>query len=1004
MMSEKNNNQNIGESAIARVKKRSMLKRQRLAIIVLSAVMVLLVASVFAVNYLIGIYVYPDADGTDYHIKKVDGEYALCYKNGDILDRSPDGYYITDLGTEIQIDPDTGAYSVVYRVDLDGTEALSYGTYVLMFKQLTYDAASTNDASRIIKSIEVHNSYNSYSFVRETNNYFNFTAEGYDQKIPYNTQSFAQLAVSCGYTVTSVRLENPILLSDGKIDYAEYGLADERRTRTETDENGNEVEVEYDYTPAWYVITTMSGDVHKVYIGDLTVTGDGYYAKYEGRDKIYVLSSGGFKDLMLGRIEKFISPQIVTASKQNDYFDVRDFRIFDSINHDGIIADFTSDIENGSLDIDFDNLEAEINKHYGNYLEKNSHTICHVTYENTIMRQGTLYAYAPYKSHIEKADGYQINSDTIDEALYALYDTSFTEVVKFNPSKEDLDAYGLYRPMYMILFYHRTTDSEGNNVEVENQIYVSEKNADGVFFAYSPGFNMIVGVNESSFGFLEYEELSWYENSYIRADISFIEEITIESPDVSVSFRIDDSVTKYMSYSERYGSTIKEGETVYEIAKNGNKYQLLTDGKAVKSVYEGDFLVTPLPYTPGVPEGEGYLFYETNLADTNGDKENDTVTWHIYNVYGTKGNYRLAAIKRLTDMEGNPISDEEVVHFEDRKSTEYFIKNNYIYLTKRESYIGRAIDEAYVNEEKYGNNPRGSWGSGYIYTTADGQSVLVNSETGEWSILTGTACGIHFADKDSSRLYSRALKIPEIIENGKIKRYGEVYYPTTANDLYFNEETGEIQIKNNKTQSLEKASNEDCTIGIWCRGAYYATEGKNLVVVNEESGDWGTLNVLASQNYVADIYADNKRLDYVIKTTNHVGKLVDTTAMENFQQFYGSLLYATFEGMADLSDEEKAELRLHDDFSTGENNCQLKITVKIADTYGNRHDIVCRIYQYTERKSYITIESISPENGFASSSENGYGNFYVLRSFSDKIIEDAKRMLSGEEIDSTTKY
>ena len=100
-MSENNNKQNIGESAVARVKKRSMLKRQRLAIIVLSAVMVLLVASVFAVNYLIGIYVYPDSDGTDYHIKKVDGEYALCYKNGDVLDRSADGYYITDLGTEI---------------------------------------------------------------------------------------------------------------------------------------------------------------------------------------------------------------------------------------------------------------------------------------------------------------------------------------------------------------------------------------------------------------------------------------------------------------------------------------------------------------------------------------------------------------------------------------------------------------------------------------------------------------------------------------------------------------------------------------------------------------------------------------------------------------------------------------------------------------------------------------------------------------------------------------
>jgi hypothetical protein len=43
------------------------------------------------------------------------------------------------------------------------------------------------------------------------------------------------------------------------------------------------------------------------------------------------------------------------------------------------------------------------------------------------------------------------------------------------------------------------------------------------------------------------------------------------------------------------------------------------------------------------------------------------------------------------------------------------------------------------------------------------------------------------------------------------------------------------------------------------------------------------------------------------------------------------------------------------------------------------------------------------ENG-ESSSENGYGSFYVLRSFADKIIEDAKRMINEEEIDAVTKY
>ena len=72
--------------------------------------------------------------------------------------------------------------------------------------------------------------------------------------------------------------------------------------------------------------------------------------------------------------------------------------------------------------------------------------------------------------------------------------------------------------------------------------------------------------------------------------------------------------------------------------------------------------------------------------------------------------------------------------------------------------------------------------------------------------------------------------------------------------------------------------------------------------------------------------------------------------------------------------------------------------------YGNRRDLVYRIYQYTERKSYITVEVISPDDGYASSSEEAYGNFFVLRSFADKIIEDAKRMVNEQEIDSAAKY
>ena len=118
------------------------------------------------------------------------------------------------------------------------------------------------------------------------------------------------------------------------------------------------------------------------------------------------------------------------------------------------------------------------------------------------------------------------------------------------------------------------------------------------------------------------------------------------------------------------------------------------------------------------------------------------------------------------------------------------------------------------------------------------------------------------------------------------------------------------------------------------------------------------------------------------------------------------MLYASLEGMAELTDEEMALLKAMDNFSAGgsDNPCQLKITIMGEDYKGNRRDTVYRFYQYTERKSYITIEALYEEDGFASDSNTAYSSFYVLRTYADKIIEDAKKMVAAEEIDAVTKY
>ena len=103
-MSETKKNFDIGESAVARVKRRDAQKKQKLAIIAMILVIALLVVALAVVMYWIEIFVYEDVDGSEYYVKKVGGSYALCYKGGDVLDRNQDGLYQTDAGTLVAVD------------------------------------------------------------------------------------------------------------------------------------------------------------------------------------------------------------------------------------------------------------------------------------------------------------------------------------------------------------------------------------------------------------------------------------------------------------------------------------------------------------------------------------------------------------------------------------------------------------------------------------------------------------------------------------------------------------------------------------------------------------------------------------------------------------------------------------------------------------------------------------------------------------------------------------
>ncbi len=555
-------------------KSKNSLATQKRAIIAIAVTVVVLIGVLIAATIIADIYTYTDFDNTKYTIRKKDGEYAL-YKDGVLCDTGKDGnffYYMTDLGTQLEIDPETGEYTIFAVVDTEGTEQVSvigYNKRVLMFKQLTYDQSSTNDITKVIQSIEVHNQNGNFKVVRGESN--RFRVEGHDAAILVD-ELFAQLSVGCGYTISTQRLENPVRLPDGSIDYSEYGLAPE--TRVELDEEGNEVldedgkPVTYDYKPTWYTVTTMNGDKYTVEIGDATISSAGYYARYAGRDTIYILSSVNLDAAVLQPIEALINPLMVFPMTLNTYFQVSDFIYRSDFDHNAITRDLIYEI----LDFDIDTIkpgedgklseedrekleqiqkdyseaieamkEEDFAKIYQPILERHSKLITAFSFVDMEDRENTLNSALPYEMSSKYMDGYLPNSDNIGMVLQKLQSMTFVGVTVLGPTADELAEYGLEDYAHEISFIYE--DAEGD--KFVNYFVVSEKTEDDLYYAYSDNFDMIVCFTESQAEYLEWEEIDWYEREYFQANIAHVQQIKLEGTGLKapILFKLDNSET-----------------------------------------------------------------------------------------------------------------------------------------------------------------------------------------------------------------------------------------------------------------------------------------------------------------------------------------------------------------------------------------------------------------------------------------------------------------------------
>ncbi|MBE6660432.1 MAG: DUF4340 domain-containing protein [Ruminococcaceae bacterium] len=496
-------------------KKKSSYRLQKNVLFALLGVVALLIVAFFVVNYIVSIIPFTDYDGAEYKAKKVDGVYSIFDADGYELETNEDGYYLTQIGTQLKLDPVTGKITVFAVVATEGIEVAGAAQRILMFAQIK---------QANVVSLEVHNHNGDFKIYTKdiTAEKKEIVIEGYEDGkylVSYDPELYAYLCVAAGYPLTINKLPTDRVAELG---LAEYGLVSETRT----DEEGNE----YEYTPIEYTITgalknadgswkkDADGKVvtvsHTVIIGDPVVGNGGYYCMLKGDNKVYMMNNDNYEKALFQPIENLITKRITYPATMTTCFNVENFLLGTCIDGSHLNID---------VDVAFD-------------------------YIDLTMRSSTMYSAEPYQTgsgYRYQFGGYRLHSDVLSTILQAMYEPSISKICKLGVHKDEgvLADYGLDKP-YKILSYDLQLDTNGDvkfDSFVTNTLWISEKTENGTYYVYSELCDVVAEVKQISMYFVEFDTLDWINPAVIWHNLAYLKTMDIISPSYSSHLEFDNS-------------------------------------------------------------------------------------------------------------------------------------------------------------------------------------------------------------------------------------------------------------------------------------------------------------------------------------------------------------------------------------------------------------------------------------------------------------------------------
>ena len=499
-------------------RRRSALKRQRRVLVIVLAAAILLGAAYIPVKFLTdrqpvefsdGTRVV-DADGTKYYVKRVNGTYAMFSKDGGICARTEDGLFKTKDQILVSVDATTGTPTVVAVPMTSGSEYLYFNGVDDTYDILLYPMIERSE----IKSIEVKNEKDHFTFIRNKDDSFIISGHGKTAthvETPYDSTMFATLVSLTGYTNTVARLDlspsNPDAEEFHRDGYKVFGLP----------ENTEDAE-------RYFIITTTDGVQHKVIIGTFILDDTGYYARYEGRDDVYVLQqleesqyNSTLSGTLLCSLEDYVTPTVHFPMSSNNYHDVENFTL-------------------ASLSVTPGATQEE--------LLSSTKIIANFDFVPVQKRKDTFYANIPYFNRDENKGDYVIDDYQADICLQYLMDLLPLRTVKLFRDHTDTNAnwksfveeYGL--AYYLgFTFNAQRMGAEGDYQPIRkeqliNEIWISpqtvNENGEKVYYMYSEAFDMIVEVADKQADFLTWDDYKWINTTVFNGNIGYLDKMEIK--------------------------------------------------------------------------------------------------------------------------------------------------------------------------------------------------------------------------------------------------------------------------------------------------------------------------------------------------------------------------------------------------------------------------------------------------------------------------------------------